>query len=214
MGRIPAKAGIRDQPFPVCNLPLWVPVRGDERGTVASAYPSALPLELLLLDRSNRSGSLADRLRTSLIAGANRTTLAVVHMAVDGHAFARRGRYRLHAGESEASKAEGYEKRFTHFPISWCVDWSLSNPLRKPKRLPALLLPLALLILYGFRRRAHSRLADLACGETSLLAPIVGAPLVADDSAICGGSLIDGGERGEAREAESNDENFAHFPFP
>jgi hypothetical protein len=59
---------------------------------------------------------------------------------------------------------------------------------------------------------AHSR-AHLACGETSLLAPIVEAPLVADDSAVCGGSLIDGDERGEAREAESNDENFAHFPI-
>jgi hypothetical protein len=75
---------------------------------------------------------------------------------------------------------------------------------------PALLLPVALLILHRFRRRAHGRLADLACRETSLLA-IVEAPLVADDSAVCGGSLIDGSETGEAREAESNDENFDAF---
>jgi len=74
----------------------------------------------------------------------------------------------------------------------------------------ALLLPDALLILNGFRRRVHGRLADLACRETSLLA-IVDAPLVADGSAVCGGGLIDDGESGEAREAESNDENFAHF---
>ena len=51
---IPAKAEIQDQPIPVCNLPLWVPASAGTNGAHASAYPSALPLELLLLNRHHR----------------------------------------------------------------------------------------------------------------------------------------------------------------
>jgi hypothetical protein len=129
-------------------------------------------------------------------------------------------------GASEEPEAEGDDENSAHFQfpdVLAIVRRTLdrfaecSAASSQSKRLLhrfALLLPGALLILNGFRRRAHGGLADLACRETSLLA-IVEAPLVADDSAIrCGGSLIDGGESGEAREAESNDENFAHFQFP
>ena len=45
-------------------------------------------------------------MRAGLIAVANRAGRAVVHMAVDGHAFARAGQYRVHAGEGEAGEAE------------------------------------------------------------------------------------------------------------
>jgi hypothetical protein len=50
----PRKQKSRANYFHVCNLPLWVPASAGTNGAHPSAYPSALPLELLLLNGPSR----------------------------------------------------------------------------------------------------------------------------------------------------------------
>ncbi|MGB9384106.1 MAG: hypothetical protein WCB50_04840, partial [Pseudolabrys sp.] len=77
----------------------------------------------LLLDVRWRSGTMGRRRgRAPLIARTNRAGLAVVHMAIDGHAF-HSGKCRLQASEStEAREAEDAKENFAHFSFPICFS--------------------------------------------------------------------------------------------